>query len=214
MPALSGALPAPAGLEACFAHTDLRWRLAQIPDSARVVGAYLNMLDDRAEQFGPRVHRSYREFFQLYRFSALRSYPVKDYLIRLCKLAELQFGAPNVYRGLYEIQAGAFPAFRSTLMGRLMFAALGTDFSRVFPMMTRAMDTSLNYARVIITNDRPNHYIARWTNQYVYIEHAMAGALEGIARICNVELDLQIRLDDPFNGDMDVTVLGPRRWGQ
>ncbi len=96
------------------------------------------------------------------------------------------------------------------MVGRLMFAALGSDFDRVFLMMPPAIDSSLNFAKVTVVRTRPNHYVAHWTNQYVYIEHAMAGALEGVARVCNVKIDVKVRLIDPFNGDMDVTVIGRR----
>jgi len=105
------------GLEECFAHTDLQWRLGQIPDSHAVRGVFMNMLDERAGEFGPQVQQTYRSFFQTYSFAPVRLYPVKDYLTRLVKLAQIKWGGPDIYRGIFEIQAAAFPAWSRSLPG-------------------------------------------------------------------------------------------------
>jgi len=91
-------------MKECFAHTDLEWRLSQIPNTASCRGIFLNMLDDLAAGLSPLTQRRYREFFQTYRFSSFRQYRIKDYLTRMVKLSEIHFGAPNIYRGIFEFQ--------------------------------------------------------------------------------------------------------------
>ena len=196
-----------SSLQECFAHTDLEWRLAQIPDSAACRGVYFNMLDQRAAVFGPDIQKEYRDFFRLVEFSAIRLYPVKDYLTRMVKLAQLQFGAPNIHRGLFEIQAAAWPSWRKTVMGRATFAILGSDFDAVLRMMGGAVSKSLNHGSCKIHPLGPGQYAARFTEQYVYIEHAMAGALLGVAHACNVGVKLDVQLRDPFNGDVLIHVV-------
>ena len=95
-------------LKDCFAHTDLEWRLKQIPDSASCRGVYFNMLDERAREYGPNVQAAYRDFFKTHKFSPLRLFSVKDYLTRMLMLANIQFGAPNIYRGVFELQAASY----------------------------------------------------------------------------------------------------------
>jgi hypothetical protein len=55
----------------------------------------------------------------------------------------------------------------------------------------------------------PGQYVTRWRNEYNYIEHAMVGALWGIARVCNVGLQLEVKMYDPFNGDLAFTPTRP-----
>ena len=85
-------------MKECYAHTDLEWRLAQIPNHAANRGIFSNMLDDLAGNLSPETQRRYREFFQTYRFSAFKYYPIKDYLTRMVKLSEIHFGVENIYR--------------------------------------------------------------------------------------------------------------------
>src|SRR5579859_1592142 len=185
-----------------YQHTDLEWRLTQIPDSAACRGVYFNMLDERAAAFGPEIQRQYRDLFKLVSFNAIRLYPIKDYLTRMVTLAAIKFGPPNVHRGLFEIQEAAWPSWRKTLVGRATFAVLGSDFDAVLRVMGGAVSKSLNHGSCKISSTTPGNYLARFTEQYVYIEHAMAGALTGVARACGVNVTLDVQLRDPFNGDV------------
>jgi uncharacterized protein (TIGR02265 family) len=195
-------------MKACFEHTDLEWRLKQIPDSAMARGVFFNMLDDRASELGPETQRAYRSFFTTYRFSAFRLYPVKDYLTRMVKLAQLQFGGPNIYRGIYEIQAQAYPSWRRTVLGAASFAVLGSDFDRILGLVIRQMPRVVNYMTAELQHPERGIYEISFSNEYVYIEHAMAGALDGLARSCGLGARLSTRLDTPFKGTVRIEIDG------
>src|SRR5258706_6815629 len=145
----------------CYLHTDLEWRLAQIPDDAACRGVFFNMLDQRASEFGPDIQSEYRRFFKLYSFSGLRLYSVKDYLTRIVKLAEMRFGAANIYHGIFEIQAAAFPTWRRTLVGRAAFGIIGSEFATVMRIATRNTQKSWNYGSYDFFEDRPGHFVTR-----------------------------------------------------
>lgn len=198
------------GMEDCYAHTDLEWRLTRIPDEWAVRGVFMNMLDERAAEFSADVYRAYGDFFTTRRFSVVRLYPVKDYLTRLTKLAELAFGAPNIHRGIFEIQAAAFPAWRRSLPGRMTFAVLGDNFDAILRMTNRAMSGAINHGSCVISAEGPGVYRAAFRDQPNYIEHAMAGALTGVGRACGVEVQVETKLIDPFNGDVTIRVLQPK----
>jgi uncharacterized protein (TIGR02265 family) len=195
------------GMKECFENTDLAERLARVPDDAACRGVFLNMLDERAGQFGSATQRAYREFFTLYRFSSLRLYPIKDYITRVVKLAQIEFGAPNIYRGIAEIQAGAFLAWRRTLLGRTWFAVLGSDFESVLRLVARTMSKVVNYGNVSLHAAGSGQQLTmQFVDQYVYIEHAMKGAIQGVARACGVVVELDVRLEDMFNGSIGISV--------
>jgi uncharacterized protein (TIGR02265 family) len=212
MSALAEAISGPphrASLKECYEHTDLAWRLAQIPDTAACRGVFLNMLDERAGELGPSTQYEYRQFFQTYRFTPFRFYPVKDYLTRIVTLAQIHYGGPEIYRGVFEIQAAAYPSWKRTLMGRAMFAMLGNDFHALLRAIdkTYATHSFVNYCRFAVHPLGPGRYRALFEPEYLYIEHAMAGALWGVAKACGVRVKLEPRLDDPFNGTIDITIL-------
>jgi hypothetical protein len=191
-------------MKACYQHTDLEWRLSQIPDTAACRGVFLNMLDDRAAGLGVEVQRAYRDFFKTYKFSPLQFFPVKDYLIRIVKLAEIAFGAENIYRGIYEIQSHAFPAWRHTLIGRVWFAIKGNDLEPMLRMVCKNTPKVTNYGATEFTGSGGQFQI-HFRNEYLYIEHAMAGALAGVAKACEVPVTIEVQLIDAFNGSVAIT---------
>jgi uncharacterized protein (TIGR02265 family) len=197
-----------ASLDECYAHTDLRWRLERVPETAACRGQFLNTLDQRAGELGEATRAEYRRFFQTYRFSLLKFYPVRDYLTRIVLLSQIHFGANEIYRGVREIQAAAYPAWKSTLFGRAMFAMLGSDFATVLKAIDRTYATNsfVNYCKFGLENPLPKRFVAHFHPEYLWIEHAMLGALEGVARACNARVQFEVDLDDPFNGRIAMTV--------
>lgn len=197
------------GLETCFARTDLAWRLRRIPKSYAVRGVFMNMLDERAAELGVQSQAAYADFFGKTKFSPIKLYSVKDYLIRLVKLAEIHFGADRIYEGVFEIQAAAFPAWRRSLPGRMTFAVLGSNCDAILRMTNLGMSAAINHGTCVITSTGPGQYIGAFRDQPNFIEHAMAGALVGVARSCGLQATTQARMIDPFNGDILLTIGEP-----
>lgn len=197
------------GMEVCFAHTDLAWRLSQIPRHYAVRGVFMNMLDERAAELAPETREAYRTFFGGTRFSPVRLYSPKDYLMRLVKLSEIHFGATRIHEGLFEIQAAAFPAWRRSLPGRMTFAMLGANYDAILKMTNLGMSAAINHGSCVITQVGEGRCVAAFRDQPNYIEHAMAGALVGVARACGVAATAEPRMIDPFNGDILLTFHGP-----
>jgi uncharacterized protein (TIGR02265 family) len=163
------------------------------------------MLDERAAAFGPQVQRAYREYFKSYKFSPLRLFSVKDYLSRMAMVAQIEFGGPGIYGGIFELQAASWPAWRKTLMGRATLSILGTEFHSILKMVRSTVRMSINYGSFEVEGG-PTRYLTHHRNEYNYIEHAMAGGIQGIARVCGVRVDIKPELVDPFNGTLVVDV--------
>jgi uncharacterized protein (TIGR02265 family) len=198
-------------MDDCFQYSDLKWRLDNVPDSAACRGVYLNALDRMAGEFGPPVSGAYRDYFNLYTFSAIKLYPVKDYLTRLVKLAQINYGGPNIYKGIFEIQARMPLAWTKTLLGRAFMGIIGRDYRAALSMLKASINKSINYGTFDLIDAGPDSYLAQFRSEYVYIEHAMAGGLVGLARACGVEVKLDIRLKDPFNGDIGIQIVRDRQ---
>jgi len=201
--------PHEASLTDCYRHTDLEWRLTRIPDEACARGAFFNMLDDRAAELGATTQQEYRRFFQTYKFSTFRWYPLKDYVTRIVTVAQIHFGGPGIHQGMFHIQASAYRSWRRTMIGRAVFALLG-DMASVLRATERgyAGKSFVNYVDFSFEQDRPDHFTVRFRNEYLYVEHAMAGALTGMADVLDERVRLDIEMDGPFDGTIGITMLG------
>lgn len=199
-------------LAACERHTDLAWRLTQIPPDATCRGAFFNMLDDRAGTLGAATQEEYRRFFRIHRFSSFRMYPVSDYLTRLVVLAQIHFGAEAIYPGIRELQSGAFDAWAETLLGKAALAVVDPSLGSMFRMLERAYasKTVVSHARLEVTSESSREIVVEVRSEFVYIEHAMVGAAEGIARVCHVPVEVTAELSTPFDGVVRMKILDLR----
>lgn len=212
-PAITRASPRPgareASLEACYASTDLEWRLAQIPRDATCRGAFFNMLDQRAAALDAEVHAEYVRFFRIHRFSAFRMYPLRDYLTRLTVLAQIHYGADAIGQGMRELQSNAFDAWAATLLGRAALALVDPSLPSVLRMLERAYAsrTVVSHSRFTVESISEREIVTRFENEYVYVEHAMVGALEGVARVCGQpEARVTAELDGPFDARVHIAL--------
>jgi uncharacterized protein (TIGR02265 family) len=202
-------------LEACYATTDLRWRLEQIPQDAGCRGAFFNMLDDRAGELSLATQEEYRAFFRLHRFASFRMFPVGDYLTRLVVLAQIHYGADAIHRGMRELQSNAFDAWSGTMLGRAALGMVEPSLPSVLHVLERAYasGTVVTHTRFRVLSVTEREIVTRFDDEYVYIEHAMVGALEGVAKVCRVPVEVSAELDDPFHGLVRLRPLGQRSGG-
>lgn len=203
---MSETLPNPtiyaASLAECFAHTDLEWRLAQIPDDATCRGAFFNMLSDRSRQFGPEVEREYGRIFQYNDYTPYLMYPVRDYVTRIVVLAQIQYGAEQIPMGLRRLQATAFDAWAGTMLGRAAMRVVDRRPAPILRMLERAYasHTVNSHARLVIKTLQPELIVVAFEREYLYIEHAMVGALEGVTTFCGLTSETSVELLGPFDG--------------
>lgn len=191
-------------MERALRRTDLAWRLGQISEGAAVQGIFFTNLDERARELGPAVQAAYRDYFKIYKFSAFRMYPCKDYLTRLVALADVGFDG-DTYHGIRMIHQAAFPAWRRTLLGRSWFAIFGSDFRGVLKHMCSTLTSVANYCTAELVQADP--LIVRFRNQYVYVEHAMVGSIEGVAKTCNANVRVEVQMSGPFTGNLVIQPL-------
>jgi len=191
-----------ASLSECNEHTDLAWRLDQIPLQASVRGVFLNMIDDRAGLLSEATQREYRSFFRVHRFTPFRFYPTRDYVTRLVVLAQIHWGGPSIYQGIREIQSHAFDAYASSLFGKAALALVEPSLTQMLRFIDVAWrtQTAVNYSRCQLVEATPTTHRIRFLNEFVYIEHAMVGALEGVARLTGTRITATVELETPFDG--------------
>jgi uncharacterized protein (TIGR02265 family) len=191
-----------ASLEICFAATDLKQRLGDIPRDAMCRGVFFNMLDDRAAALGHAVALEYRDFFRVPRLLAFRMYPVRDYLTRLVVLSQIAFGPDRIHAGLRELQSGAFDAWAGTMLGRAALAVANPSLPTLLRVLERAYAarTVVSYARFTVQSVSATEIVTAFEHEYVYIEHAMVGALEAVMRACGRNGSVVPELDGPYDG--------------
>lgn len=186
-----------AALEEVAAHCDIAERLTLVPPSAVIRGLYFNSIASVLTDAG-RVQR-FRELFPE-RCSALRWYPVHDFLQQLTIGAGMLLGAERVHEGMFEIGRRNARAFTDGLLGQVMLRVLARDPHKVMKQAIAGRRQSSKPARWELSFPAERTGVMTLIEEYAYIESYMLGAAHGTFEAIEVPVRIECVLDDRFSG--------------
>src|SRR5450755_4532207 len=114
MDAPSRPRPVDRAIALVAAHCDIVERLKVVPPSAQVRGLYLRSLETILQ----RADRGalYREYFGGERWSPIRMYPLRDYMVRLAVAGASLHTPERVHQGMHDVWATNAATFASSLL--------------------------------------------------------------------------------------------------
>jgi uncharacterized protein (TIGR02265 family) len=180
------------------AHCDIEERLPLVPPSACVRGIYLNSVEKQVAALGQL--EAYRDYFPGDHFGSLSFYPLSAYLVRIACAGALVASPERVHEGMLLLGKGNAVAFIESLLGRLLLRVLSGDPLRLMEQAMAGRRQSTNYGHwgVIRLGDRSCE--VRYVEEYTWIESAVAGAGLGTFEACGLNVKMENRLVDRFNG--------------
>ena len=185
-------------IELVAPHCDIVERLAVVPPSARVRGLYLNSFESMLERAGRAA--LYRRYFANERWSALRMYPLRDYLIRLAVAGAALRGPERIHEGMHDVWRTNATTFASSILGRTMLRLLSHDPVRLTEQGLAARRQTYQYGHWSIVRHGPRSIEMVYREEYIWIESAIAGGAVGAFETCGIKADLQTKLINRFDG--------------
>ena len=184
-------------------HCDLVHRLEAVPPSAQVRGLYLKSLDAVVQRAGrPGL---YREYFAGERWSAIRMYPLRDYMIRLAVAGASLYSLERLHRGMHDVWRTNATTFASSLLGRTMLRLLSHDPVRLTEQGLAARRQTFQYGHWEIVRHGPRAIEMVYREEYIWIESAIAGGAVGAFEACGIEARLETKLLNRFDGSTTIT---------
>jgi len=195
--------PVDRAIELVAAHCDLVDRLKVVPPSAQVRGLYLNSLDTILQ----RADRAalYREYFGGERWSPIRMYPLRDYMIRLAVAGAALRSAERVHEGMHDVWRTNATTFAQSLLGRTMLRLLSHDPVRLTEQGLAARRQTFQYGHWEIVRHGPRSIEMVYREEYIWIESAIAGGAVGAFEACGIEATLKTKLLNRFDGSTTIT---------
>jgi uncharacterized protein (TIGR02265 family) len=195
--------PIERAVELLAAHCDLADRLQVVPPSAQVRGLYLRSLDAVTQRAGRGA--LYRDYFAGERWSPIRMYPLRDYMIRLA-LAGASLRSPQrVHEGMHDVWRTNATTFASSLLGRTMLRLLSHDPVRLTEQGLAARRQTYQYGHWEIVRHGPRAIEMVYREEYLWIESAIAGGAVGAFEACGIEAKLDTKLLNRFDGSTMIT---------
>ncbi len=185
-------------IELVAPHCDIVDRLAVVPPSARVRGLYLNSFVPLLERAGKAA--LYRRYFADDRWSALRMYPLRDYLIRLAVAGAALSGPERMHEGMHDVWRTNATTFAQSLLGKTMLRLLSHDPVRLTEQGLAARRQTYQYGHWSIVRHGPRSIEMVYREEYIWIESAIAGGAVGAFETCGIEVELETKLISRFDG--------------
>jgi uncharacterized protein (TIGR02265 family) len=194
-------MPNVIDLAASMSKLGLEQRLRDLPSTAMVRGIFFRLLKDEVDKRGIGT---FDELPRLLRGKDVwRLYPARELMIAYATTAPLIHSDPEEgLRALFRAQASSYA---QTWYGRLFRKFLGNpDPERAIRYVERANERISNYSRWRLETIEPRHVVLHMFDEYFWIGSAQRGGSEGVLDACDVEGEVKVELDDPYNGALDI----------
>jgi uncharacterized protein (TIGR02265 family) len=188
----------PAALAYVKDYCDIERRLRAVPPSARVRGMGFGVFREAARRADQES--LYDELTRGARFKALHAYPLGEYLVLLALAGALVAGREQVLQGIFEVSRHNARAYADSLLGRTLIRLLAHDPVRLSEQgLAMRRHVSL-YGHWELLRRGPRELEMCYRDEYIWIEHALAGAAQGTFEACGLHPQIETRLDEAYNG--------------
>jgi hypothetical protein len=181
---------------------DLDERLSLVPERAQVRGVFFKVTADEVARHGGAAVATYRRLSPVRSTWFFRMHPVRAYLEDVAAAATA-IGAsdpPSAIRTIWRNAARYGPLLNAERFLALL-RATPLDAMR---WMEGQRDMFANYGGWRLERRDEHYAIMHYFDEYLWIETAHRGGMEGLLRACNVVGSAESDLDSPFNGRIHV----------
>ena len=185
-------------IELVAPYCDIAERLEAVPPSARVRGLYLNSFEGLLRRAGKA--ELWDRYFADERWSAVRMYPLRDYMVRLAVAGACLRGPEQVHAGMHDVWRTNATTFASSLLGRTMLRLLSHDPVRLTEQGLAARRQTYQYGHWSIVRHGPRSIEMVYREEYIWIESAIAGGAVGAFEACGITAEIQTKLINRFDG--------------
>lgn len=184
-------------LEAIAPHCDFKQRLAAMPPSAKIRGAFFHSIDRVLTAAG---HFEPFEAMFPSRATSVLWYPMSDFLEQLLIGGSMLTGPERVHEGMLEIGRRNAVEVSSSLFGRALLRLLSRD-PRKLLMQGAAVRRQCNNVGVwelTFPDERSALVVAK--EEYLYFDSYLLGAAYGTFDTLDLPVKIECVMDDPYNG--------------
>ncbi len=131
-------------------------------------------------------------------------YPYDELMRLLVAAAGVLHPSVPLGEGLRRLGRGAYEALIQAQVGKVLFAALGNDFSRVAAVGARGWKVSVSFGQVRFEALGDGHAAYHFSSFPAFLGTYQVGVVEGAMRICGVQGEVWTRLDGLGKGTLEL----------
>jgi hypothetical protein len=181
---------------------DLDRRLASTPAAAQIRGFIFKMTADEVARHGSAAVAAYRRLSPGRSRWFFRMYSLRDYLedAGAAAAAINPIDPLSVVRRIWATMPNYAPLFNA----RRFLALLSASPLEVMRWVEGQRDMFYGYGGWRLERRDERYFVMHYFDEYVWLDAAHRGGLEGVLYACNVTGTVDPDLDSPFNGRIHV----------
>jgi uncharacterized protein (TIGR02265 family) len=184
---------------------DLSWRLKAIPESAAVRGVFFNQLRDALRRT-LRIDETTLDQLAGGSKQSHKMYPAREFARMSAFAGALAHRDP--LEGMRQLSRGMASFFSTTWYGRAFQRVLRPDPPKAVQWVAFSRDYISNYGHLRVEPRGANRLLVHIYDEYCWIEACQRGGCEGMLDACGVQGTVDVELDSPFRGRLDVSWTG------
>jgi hypothetical protein len=177
-------------------------RLAAIPGHAAIRGFYFRQTSEAVARSGGAAVAVYRHLSPTKSRWFFRMYSLRDYLEDLAAGAAAidPLDPSSAIRSIWRNTTKYAPLFNAQRFLSLLNATPLDAMKWLEPQR----DMFLSYGGWRIERRDDHYFVVHYWDEYIWLDSAHRGGLEGMLEACSVNGNVEVDLDSPFNGRIHV----------
>lgn len=181
---------------------DIDARLPLVPSHAHVRGFFFKQTADEVARHGTAAAAAYRRLSPIKSTWFFRMYSVRDYLEDVAAAATVI--APEDPGSAVQAIWRNAPRYAPLFNASRFLGLLGSDVLAAAQWLEAHRHFFADYGRWRIEPRERGYFIMHYFDEWLWIESAHRGGLEGLLEACRMQGRVDVDLDGPFSGRLHV----------
>lgn len=172
--------------------------LKLVPSYATIKGMFLTNL---LEILGPRRDRIANGST---RYVPFRDYPLIDQVRLIPEIAAVLYPELTLREGMLRIGHSVCPAFAGSLLGKVLFSAVGNDVNMLIRAGSKSYTLSSNVGRFEVIELAGDFARVSLRDMFNFVDCYQVGIVEGALLMLGKHPRIQIRLDSLTSAEFEI----------
>jgi uncharacterized protein (TIGR02265 family) len=176
------------------APLDVEERLRGMPSWVAIKGMFFHSLLKEAARHQKHIEGD--------SYIAFKSYPGHDYVRLSVKVAAAIYPELSLREGLRRMGQTVYPTLLQSMIGRVVFGALGGDVRAIMRLVPKGYSISSKVGEVVVKEVSDTHALLSFKEFYGFYDCYQVGVIEGAILFCKKKPDIKIRVLAPGQFEM------------
>ncbi len=139
------------------------------------------------------------------KYAAFGQYPAREFIKIAADAAGKIFPGVPARAGLCHLGRLAYPTFKETMIGKVMYGVLSNDVEKIMKIAPRGYPAALSSANVTIVTIGKDHCHFNLKGMFTFVDSYQLGVVEGVPMSCGAIPRISAKILGPAEAEIFVS---------